>query len=202
MYFSHELGHTYNKDMLDSIGQVLADRGGLTSWYKVRAHIGVEGNEKPDAGSKEVAQGKVDSEDLREVDMKDTTAGRWTKKLLLANGSRIEKVKQQLREVITNWLALHRAYKTAEQVWQGKEAQELDDAASTGWILDTGGLRGIHIRAHNVLKARILELLSGRGTGETIKATTGTRENMCEICDVTGSLCHITSTCKHPDGET
>jgi uncharacterized protein YacL (UPF0231 family) len=87
---------------------------------KVSAHIGVEGNEKADTlGATEVAQRKVDSEDLRKVDMAHTTAGRWTRKLFLSNASRIEKVKQQLTAVIRNCLALHRGYNkyTAAYVW-------------------------------------------------------------------------------------
>ena len=135
MYFSHALGHTDDMDMLDSIGQALADRGERTELYKVRAHIGVERNEKADTGAKEVAQGKVESEDLTEVDMTHTTAGRWTRKLYLAISDRIEKVKQQLKGVITNWLALHKGYKyTAAHIWQGTDAQMLDRAASTGWM--------------------------------------------------------------------
>ncbi len=199
MYFSHELGHTDNMDMLDSIGQALADRGGRTELYKVRAHIGVEGNEKADTGAKEVAQGKVESEDLTEVDMTHTTAGRWTRKLFQENGSRVEKVKQQLKGAITNWLALHRGYKyTAAHMWQCTEAQGLDVAASTAWMWDTGTHRGIH-RVQEVLKARFLELMPGKGTGETTSDTTGARENVCEICNEKGNWYHITSMCKHPD---
>jgi hypothetical protein len=62
---------------------------------------------------------------------------------------------------------------------------------------DTGGHRGIH-RVQEVLKARFLELMPGRGTGETINTTTG-RENVCEICNEKGNWYHITSMCKHPD---
>jgi hypothetical protein len=53
-------------------------------------------------------------------------------------------------------------------------------------------------RVQEVLKARFLELMPGRGTGETINATNG-RENVCEICNEKGNWYHITSMCKHPD---
>jgi hypothetical protein len=63
---------------------------------------------------------------------------------------------------------------------------------------DTGKHRGIH-RVQEVLKARCLELMPGKGTGETNNETTGARENVCEICNEKGNWYHITSMCKHPD---
>lgn len=98
-------------------------------------------------------------------------------------------------------MALHREYTyTAAHVWQDKETQKLDVVASTGWMWDNGGPRGIH-RVQEVLKDRFLELMLGRGIGETINATTGTRENVCEICNEKSNWYHITSLCKHPDIE-
>jgi hypothetical protein len=160
-----------------------------------------EGNGKADAGAKERAQGKVESEDLTEVDMTHTTARRWTRKLFQENGSRVENVKQQLKEAVTNGLALHRSYKyTAAHMWQCTEAQGLDNAASTEWMWDTRKRRGIH-KVQEVLNARCLELMPWKGTGKTNNKTSGARENVCEICNEKGSWYHITSMCKHPDIE-
>jgi hypothetical protein len=57
---------------------------------------------------------------------------------------------------------------------------------------------GCEHRVQEVFKARFLELMHGRGTGETINATNG-RENVCEICKEKGNWYHITSMCIHPD---
>ena len=43
----------------------------------------------------------------------------------------------------------------------------MDDAASTEWMWDIGKRRGIH-RVQEVLKARFLELMPGKGTGKRI----------------------------------
>jgi hypothetical protein len=48
---------------------------------------------------------------------------------------------------------------------------------------NTGGHRGIHRVQVEALKARFLELMPGRGTGDIINATTGTRENVCKMCN-------------------
>ena len=74
----------------------------------------------------------------------------------------------------------------------------MDDAASTEWMWDTGRRRGIH-RVQEVLKARFLELMPGKGTAETNNKTTAARENVCEICNEKGNWYHIKSMCKHPD---
>jgi hypothetical protein len=50
-----------------------------------------------------------------------------------------------------------------------------------------------------VLKARFVELMPGKGTGETNNKTTGARENVCEINNEKGNWYHTTSTCKHPN---
>jgi hypothetical protein len=54
-----------------------------------------------------VAQGKVDSEHLRKVDRTHLTAGWWTRKLILANGSRMEKVKQQHNKLVGTAQGIH-----------------------------------------------------------------------------------------------
>jgi hypothetical protein len=53
------------------------------------------------------------------------------------------------------------------------------------------GYKGIH-KVQEVLKAsiksqRFLELMLGRGTGKMMNATTGARENVCEICNEKGN---------------
>jgi hypothetical protein len=49
----------------------------------------------------------------------------------MANGERINKPKSQFRQVITDWMTVTRGYKTTvSDMWQGKDASDLDVVAS------------------------------------------------------------------------
>ena len=102
------LSKTDNLDLLDSLAHAIGQRAPARTElsYKVRAHIGCEGNELADAGAKRVASG--DTEDIEVVSAQTThnPDNRTTNPFTMANGERINKPKSQLRQVITDWMTV------------------------------------------------------------------------------------------------
>jgi hypothetical protein len=128
------LSKTDNLDLLESLAHAIGQRApAKTELYKVRAHIGCEGNELADTGAKRIASG--DTEDIEVVSAQTThnPDNRTTNPFTMANGERINKPKSQLRQVITDWMtgSLTRGYRTTvSDMWQGEDASNLDAVAS------------------------------------------------------------------------
>jgi hypothetical protein len=71
-----------------------------TELYKVRAHIGCESNEFADTGAKRLASGHTEDIDVVSAHTTHTTPGGSVKPLTLADGERITKPKEQLRQEV------------------------------------------------------------------------------------------------------
>ena len=115
----------------------------------------------------------------------------------MANGERINKPKSQLRQVITDWMTVTRGYKTTvSDMWQGKDASNLDAVASNAVLWGTGFTRGIHRPLH-VLRFRFLEII----TKAKLHAQNPTKhpDKTCDLCTQTGNWFHMASMCPHPD---
>jgi hypothetical protein len=151
------LSKTDNLDLLDFLAHAIGQRApARTELYKVRAHIGCEGN----AGAKRVASG--DTEDIEVVSAQTTRNpdNGTTNPFTMANGERINKPKSQLRQVTTDWMNVTKSYRTTvSDMWQGGDASNLDAVASNAGLWGSGSTRGIHRPLH-VLRFRFLEVMT------------------------------------------
>ena len=155
------LSKTDNLDLLDSLAYAIEQRAPMrTELYKVRAHIGCEGNELADTGAKKVASG--DTTDIEVVSALTTHKPDSAKinSFTMSNGDRISKPKSQLRQTITNWMTVVRGYKTiVSDMWGGEDASNLDKVASNAVLWGTGKTKGMHRPLH-VLRFRFLETVT------------------------------------------
>jgi hypothetical protein len=193
------LSKTDNLDLLDSLAHAIGQRApARTELYKVRAHIGCEGNELADAGAKRVASG--DTEDIEVVSAQTThnPDNGTTNPFTMANWERINKPKSQLRQVITDWMTVTRGYRTTvSDMWQGEDASNLDAVASNTVLWGTGSItRGIHRPLH-VLRFRFLEVMTKAKLHE--QNPTKHPDKTCDLCTQTGNWFHMASMCPHPD---
>jgi ribonuclease HI len=192
------LSKTDNLDLLDSLAHAIVQRApARTELYKVRAHIGCEGNEFADAGAKMVASGRTEDIDVVRAHTTHTPPGRSVTPFALSDGERITKPKEQLRQVITDWLTVTRGLKTkVSDMWQGKEASELDAVASNAVLWGSGLKKGIYRPLH-VLRFRFLEVV----TKAKLHAQNPVKhpDQTCDLCTQTGNWFHMASMCPHPD---
>jgi hypothetical protein len=143
MYCPTALSKTDNLDLLDSLAHAMVQRApARTELYKVRAHIGCEGNEFADTGAKRVASGHTEGIEVVSAHTTHTPPGGSVRPFTLADGERITKPKEQLRQVVTDWLTVARGLKAkVSNMWNGKEASELDAVASNAVLWGSGQKR-------------------------------------------------------------
>ena len=182
-------------DLLDSIGAALCLRQGDTELHKVRAHVGIEGNERADQGAKRVATGDTADDTLDPADVTPTASPQ--EHTLFVGGEPLTDTKKQLKLPVTHWLTVTRGYKcTVGDMWEGPEASQLDKVASNSVLWGTGGYKHLHQVKH-VLRARFLETV----TQARLHATNPTAHpsDSCELCRKPANWFHIASMCTHPD---
>jgi hypothetical protein len=115
----------------------------------------------------------------------------------LADGERITKPKEQLRQVVTDWLTVARDLKTkVSDMWNGEEAAELDAVASNAVLWGSGQKKGIYRPLH-VLRFRFLEVVTKKTLHErnAVKHPSDT----CDLCTQIGDWFHMASMCPNPD---
>ena len=182
-------------DILDSIGTALSQRVGRTELHKVRAHVGIEGNEKADEGAKQVATGDTGATPVRTAHITHELLQREHQMFL--EDSPITDTKRQLRAPVTNWLTVTRGYKcTVSDMWAGPEAAKLDKVASNDVLWHTGGKKTIY-RIRHVLRSRFLEILTKAKLHR--QNPTAHPDDTCDLCGRPANWFHILSLCTHAD---
>ena len=207
-YCPHELTDDNHIDVLDDIGQAIAERQGEVRIYKVRAHVGNEGNEKADEGAKEAAARRRDNLPLTSPDIPPredgTRAHKYKAEVKDPGGEStpIYKPKQQLREVTKEWLMTTKDYKrTVLDMWtnptepHGLDAKASNSMWGTSKTWETWGIL-------QILRTRFLELVTPHMLAKRSRAPTDTlpSETRCELCNRDyANWFHMLMTCRHPD---
>ena len=195
MYVPTALERTDHMDLLDSLLRAVSDRQGRTEIYKVRAHVGVEGNERADAGAKSVALGEHSDLQSPHIGYSRTSKGY---PFALADGSKLRQFRQQLRPVVTDWLVLHRGYaRTVHDMWASPQAAHLDPAASNAVLWGASGHGGM-FRPEQVLRTRALDLVTNDKLHRQHPAKHPT--GACDLCGAKeANWFHVLSMCSHTD---
>ena len=192
--------HDGTENILCGVGEAIAERTAATELYKVRGHVGLVGNEIADTAAKAVARKEVPRLQLKSPEV---PLSPWERrgecKTLKVLGEPISKIKPQLRDRVTNWLAGKRQYGfVVADMWEGHGSDRLDEKASNQALWGWKGKRA-GVRVENTLKARFLELrLNGARKGSKEEK----RGETCSLCreHVTqGSWFHMLSMCGHRD---
>ena len=198
MYCPTALSKTDNLDLLGSLAHAMVHRApARTELYKVRAHIECEGNEFADTGAKRVASGHTEGIEVVSAHTPHPPPSGSVRPFTLAAGERISKPKEQLKQVVTDWLTVARGLKAkVSNMWNGKEASELDAVASNAVPWGSGQKKGIYRPLH-VLRFRFLEVVTKKTLHERnpVKHPSDT----CDLCAQTGDWFHMASMCPHPD---
>jgi len=195
MHVPTALERTDHMDLLDSLLRAVSDRRGRTEIYKVRAHIGVEGNERADTGAKRVAMGE--QTDLRSPSIEYSRTSK-AHPFALADGSKLRQFRKQLRPVITDWLVLHRGYaRKVHDMWSSPQAAHLDPVASNTVLWGSSGSGGM-FRPEQVLRSRALDLV----TNDKLHRQNPAKypSGKCDLCGAKdANWFHILNMCSHPD---
>ena len=192
------LSKTDNLDLLDSLAHAIAQRApARTEIYKVRAHIGCEGNELADTGAKRVASGETEGIEVVNAHTTHNPTCQATNPFTMADGTVITKPKVQLRQTITDWLTVTRGLMTTvSDMWQGEDASKLDPVASNTLLWGTGTRKGMYRPLH-VLRFRFLEVVTNAKLHDQNPAKNPS--STCDLCTQTGTWFHMASMCPHPD---
>ena len=192
------LSKTDNLDLLDSLAYAIAQRApARTELYKVRAHIGCEGNEQADTGAKKVARGETGDTEVVSAQTTHTPPYQSTNPFTMADGEPIVKPKIQLRQPIADWLTVTRnLMTTVSDMWQGEDASKLDPVASNAVLWGTGNKKGMYRPLH-VLRFRFLEAMTNAKLHE--QNPKKHPKNTCDLCTQPGTWFHMASMCPHPD---
>eukprot|EP00959_Pyramimonas_sp_CCMP1952_P471085 9497821-Pyramimonas_sp.AAC.1 len=71
VYCPHELNEEDHIDVLDAIGEAIANREGKTDLHKVKAHADNRGNEKVDSGAKEATRCQTNDRRLKHPNVRN-----------------------------------------------------------------------------------------------------------------------------------
>ena len=158
IHIPHTLKEEKHLDLLDAIAHELTKRQALTQLIKVKAHIGVDGNERVDKTAKATANNTNTSEPIEVSEVRPTiprTAWAAINGIKMVNG---DSYKSQLRPLIIKWLTDVKKYGTIiQEQWSDAKTDQLDKIGSNSHWRHNGDIP--FNQMSNIMRTRNCQLM-------------------------------------------
>jgi hypothetical protein len=194
LYRPHSLTEEKHLDILDTIGEEVANRVGTVELCKVKAHIGMVGNERADTGAKLAASGT-------EIGKHVQPTVRPAKPKLVTpylHGVPLHKPKQQLRPIIYAWMkSTYELGTRIETKWTPPLTDGLDHAPSNRIWRNNGDIP--FARMAQTLRSRNHDLFCNAINNQ--KDAKKYPDPICPLdgCNEIDTWHHMATGCNHPD---
>ena len=193
IHLPHTLSEEKHLDIVDTICHEIAKRQAHTHLLKVKAHIGVEGNERVDKTAKDTAN-DTHSDTIMEVSevrpIIEPTA--WPE----IDGIKITDIKKQLRPLITTWLAESQKMGTEiRDKWTEEIMEPFDAVASNAQWRYNGDIPFNQMA--NIMRTINAQLMCNAQLHSN-DPTKHPNPN-CPLCGKLDTWVHMATACNHPD---